>query len=134
MTNKHPERDLDHLRHALRCTARVEELIADGKAILFADEDKLDALCWNMHQIADVTGKVSDAVKRRHPEVPWRGIAAFRNFYAHLYEGIDRDRMWDDIQRGDVADLAAKLGAILHETAPTPPAARANDTPGEPPP
>lgn len=127
MTNKHPERDPNHLRHALRCAARVEELIAGGKAALFADEDKLDALCWNMYQIADVTGKVSDAVKHRHTEVPWRGIAAFRNFYAHLYEGIDRERMWADIQRGDIADLAAKLGAILHEIAP-PPAVRANGT------
>jgi uncharacterized protein with HEPN domain len=71
-----------------------------------------------MYQIADVTGKVSDAVKRRHPEVPWRGIAAFRNFYAHMYEGIDRDRMWEDIRRGDIADLAAKLDVILREIAP----------------
>lgn len=118
MTNKHPERDPDHLRHALHCAARVEELIAAGKEALFADENRLDALCWNMYQIADVTGKVSDAVKRRHPAIPWRGIAAFRNFYAHLYEGIDRDRMWSDIERGDVADLTEKLGAILREIAP----------------
>lgn len=118
MTNKHSERDPGHLRHALRCAGRVEELTANGKAALFADDDKLDALCWNMYQIADVTGKVSDAVKRRHPEVPWRGIAAFRNFYAHMYEGIDRDRMWEDIRRGDIADLAAKLDVILREIAP----------------
>jgi len=124
VTNKHPERDPNHLRHALRCAGRVTELIAGSKVALFADDDKLDALCWNMYQIADVTGKVSDAVKHRHPEVPWRGIAAFRNFYAHMYEGIDRDRMWNDIQRGDVADLTTKLGAILSEIAPAPPAAR----------
>jgi len=132
VTNKHPERDPDHLRHALRCAGRVEELIASGKAALFTDDDKLDALCWNMYQIADVTGKVSDAVKRRHPEVPWREIVAFRNFYAHLYEGIDRDRMWDNIRRGDVADLAAKLAEILLEIAPATPAARANGTAEDP--
>jgi uncharacterized protein with HEPN domain len=134
VTNKHPERDPDHLRHALRCAGRVEELIAGGKAALFADEDKLDALCWNMYQIADVTGKISDAVKRRHPEVPWRGIAAFRNFYAHMYEGIDRDRMWESIGRGDIADLAAKLDVILREIIPVSPAAPASGTTEDPPP
>jgi hypothetical protein len=50
VTNKHPERDPDHLRHALRCAGRVEELIAGGKAALFADEDKLD--------IADLAAKL----------------------------------------------------------------------------
>ncbi|MHB8647552.1 MAG: HepT-like ribonuclease domain-containing protein [Thermomicrobiales bacterium] len=112
MTNEHRERDPEHIRHALRCAARIAQLTAGGKAALFADTDKLDALCWNLYQLADVTGKISDAVKERHPEIPWRSIAGFRNFYAHAYEGIDPDRMWDDIQRGDVRDLAEKLGAI----------------------
>ena len=93
----------------------------------------MDALCWNMYQIADVTGKVSDAVKRHYPEVPWRGVAAFRNFYAHLYEGIDRDRMWNDIQRGDIADLAAKLGTILREIASVLPTVRPNGPAEDPP-
>ncbi len=65
-----------------------------------------------MYQLADVTGKISDTVKQRRPEIPWRAIAAFRNFYAHAYEGIDPERMWNDIQRGDVRDLAGKLAAI----------------------
>lgn len=71
-----------------------------------------------MYQLADVTGKISDAVKARHTEVPWRAIAGLRNFYAHAYEGIDMERMWADLQRGDVTDLAEKLGAIYRELAP----------------
>lgn len=112
MTNEHPERDPDHIRHALRCAARIAELTAGDKAALFADADKLDALCWNMYQLADVTGKISDGLKRGHPEIAWRAIAGFRNFYAHAYEAIDPERMWNDIQRGDVRDLAEKLAAI----------------------
>ena len=65
-----------------------------------------------MYQLADVTGKISDSVKRRHPEIAWRTIAGFRNFSAHAYEGIDPERMWNDIQRGDVRDLAEKRAAI----------------------
>ena len=75
----------------------------------------VDALCWNMYQLADVIGKVSDALKARHPEVPWREVVGLRNFYAHTCEGIDIERLWDDLQRGDVADLATKLRVIAHE-------------------
>jgi uncharacterized protein with HEPN domain len=120
LTNKHPERAPDHLRYALKCAARVEQLRAVEKATLLANADLVDALCWNMYQLADVTGKISDAVKVGHPEVPWRAIAGLRNFYAHAYEGIDIERMWADLQRGDVADLAAQLRAISRELDPLP--------------
>ena len=118
MTNKHPERDRDHILHALQCAARIEQLIAVGKVALFSSADMIEALCWNMYQLADVTGKVSDAVQARHPEVPWRAIAGLRNFYAHAYEGIDMERMWDDLQRGDVAELAEQLDDINRKLSP----------------
>lgn len=127
MTHRYPHRDPDHLRHALRCAARIADLVAVGKTVFFADADKVDALCWNMYQLADVTGKLSDVVREHHPEVPWRQIAGFRNFYAHAYEGIDPERMWNDIQRGDVTDLAAKLDAIAQELAAAPPVGGASE-------
>ncbi len=92
--------------------------MAVERAALLADDDLVDALCWNLYQLADVTGKISDALKVRHPAVPWRAIAGLRNFYARAYEGIDVERMWGGPRRGDVADLAAQLGAILGELAP----------------
>ena len=46
MTNEHPERDSEHIRYALRCAARSAALTAGDKEALFADADKLDALCW----------------------------------------------------------------------------------------
>jgi uncharacterized protein with HEPN domain len=127
VTNRHPERDPDHLRHALRCADRIARLIAVERATLLADDDLVDALCWNLYQLADVTGRISDVIKVRHPEVPWRAIAGLRNFYAHAYEGIDVERMWGDLRRGDVADLAAQLGAIHREFAP--PADQSGDRP-----
>lgn len=42
MTNKHPERDHDHIRHALWCAARVGQLIAVGKDACFNNADMID--------------------------------------------------------------------------------------------
>lgn len=119
MTNRHPERDPEHLRYALQCVARIEQLIAVEQATLFANADMIDALCWNMYQLADVTGKLSDTVKARHPAVQWRAIAGLRNFYAHAYEGIDLERMWADLRRGDVVTLAVQLAGIYRELVPS---------------
>lgn len=120
MTNQHPGRDPEHLRHALRCAARVEQLHTVEQATLLASADLVDAPCRNMYQLADVTGKISDAVKARHPGVPWRAIAGLRNVYAHAYEGIDLERLWADLERGDVTDLAAQLRLIYRELDPPP--------------
>lgn len=68
-----------------------------------------------MYQIADVTGKVSDAVQARHADIPWREIAAFRNFFAHAYEGIDEDRMWHDVEQGEIDELAQQLNRLYTE-------------------
>jgi len=102
----------------LQRTARIEQLVAVGRVALFNNAHTIDALCWNMYQIADVMGKVSDAVQARHPEIPWWAIAGLRNFYAHAYEGIDMARMWADFQRGDVAELAGKLDDINSKPGP----------------
>jgi uncharacterized protein with HEPN domain len=124
MTNKHPERDRDHILYALQCIARIEQLITVGKVALFDNADMIDPLCWNMYQLADVIGKVSDVVQARHPEVPWRAIAGLRNFYAHAYEGIDMERMWADLQeviltslRGSLTTLTVNLvRCLMHAT------------------
>ncbi len=48
-------------------------------------------------------------------KVPWRAVAGLRNFYAHAYEGIDGERMREDIRRGDITQLAEQLAAILRK-------------------
>lgn len=97
VANKYPGRDPDHLRYALRCAARIEQLQRVKKDTFLASADRVDALCWHMYQLVDVVGKISDAVKARHPEVPWRAIASLRNFYAHSYvsRGADPERDLD---------------------------------------
>lgn len=45
MTNQHPERVPDHLRHALRRAGRIARLMTIERAALLADDNLVDALC-----------------------------------------------------------------------------------------
>jgi uncharacterized protein with HEPN domain len=55
---------------------------------------------------------MSDTVKARHPEIPWAGIAAFRNRLAHGYVDVKLDRVWDVTER-DLGPLREAVRAEL---------------------
>ena len=53
-------------------------------------------------------------MKARHPEVPWRDIAAIGNILRHEYPAVNRDIIWR-IATADVRPLAAALDSLLAE-------------------
>ena len=106
--------DSVYLVHVGECIARVEEYTRDGRAAFFADRRTQDAVLRNLHTLAESTQRVSEALKARHPEVDWRGIAGFRNVLVHDYLGVDLQQAWDVVER-DLPDLKSKLAAILRE-------------------
>ena len=68
--------------------------------------------------IGEAAARVSEALKTRHPQVPWPQIVAFRNILVHAYFGIDWEVVWRaarnrcPVLREQVAGiLAAESGA-----------------------
>lgn len=43
------------------------------------------AALWFLEHLADATTQLSDDLKTRHPEIPWRAIRDLCNVYAHGY-------------------------------------------------
>ena len=39
--------------------------------------------------IGETSKKLPDELKKRHPQLPWREMATFRNFASRDYFGID---------------------------------------------
>ena len=54
-------------------------------------------------------------MKERHPEVPWREIAAFRNVVVHDYMGLDLGLVWR-IVTDRVPELQRQIERIVDET------------------
>jgi uncharacterized protein with HEPN domain len=44
--------------------------------------------------IGEAAAQVSEALRSRHPEVPWPQIVAFRNILVHAYFGVDWAEVW----------------------------------------
>jgi uncharacterized protein with HEPN domain len=51
-----------------------------------------------LHTLSESTQRISNELKKQHPDIDWRTIAAFRNVVVHDYLGVDLDRIWDIVE------------------------------------
>ncbi len=54
--------------------------------------------------ISEASRRLSDELKARHAEMPWREMAAAGNFYRHNYEDVLPGRVWKTL-RDDLPPL-----------------------------
>lgn len=111
-------RDAVYLAHILECIRRIEEDSLDGEAAFFSGHTRQDAILRNLQVLSESTQRLSDAVKSRRPEVPWREVSAFRNVLVHNYLGIDLAAVWGIVQR-DIPVLKAAAEALAGDSCET---------------
>lgn len=71
------------------------------------------AMC--IMQIGELVGKLSSDITEKYSTIPWRGIKATRNIFAHAYGDVDLKVTWETIQR-DVPELKRNcLNIVLRE-------------------
>jgi uncharacterized protein with HEPN domain len=58
--------------------------------------------------ISEASRRLSDELKARHPEMPWREMAAAGNFYRHNYEDVLPRRVWKTLHE-DLPPLRAVI-------------------------
>jgi uncharacterized protein with HEPN domain len=91
--------DAVYLRHILDAVAKVEHYTAGGRDAFFADPMIQDAVLRNLEIIGEAVRNLSPAIRRHHPEVPWRSITALRNVLIHEYFGVDLEIVWRLVTR-----------------------------------
>ena len=105
-----------YLGHIAESIDLVEQYLAGAARtadarLFYEDRRTQDAVLRRMETLADAASRLSDALKGRHPEVPWRQISDFRNVLAHGYTDIRLDRVW----RAIVVDLPALKAVVARE-------------------
>ncbi len=108
------KRDRIYLDHILECIGWIERFTVEGRGAFLKDRKTQSAVLRELQTLAESTERLSEEFKSRHPQIPWRNIAGFRNILVHDYLGIKLDRVWEII-KGDLTLLRAALLAAIED-------------------
>lgn len=107
------ERDLDILKYLLEQIRAIEEHTEGYDEDLFLRDTKTkDAVITRLVAIGEYGFRIDEATKNRFKEVDWRAIKAARNYYVHVYRGVDWILVWH-VVINELVDLKDKLQIIV---------------------
>jgi uncharacterized protein with HEPN domain len=105
--------DLEHLDSIIELIEHIQRRLDSMSFKEFeASRDELDLTAYRLSVIGETTNRLSEALKSRHPSIPWRAIYVMRNVISHEYRGLIPKRVWDTA-RNELEPLAAVCRAEL---------------------
>jgi uncharacterized protein with HEPN domain len=89
-------RDDDFLRDIREAVGRIR---AYTDAMVYeqflVDIKTQDAVIRNLEIIGEATKNLSDQLRMKHPDMPWKGMAGIRDRLIHHYFGVNLDIVWN---------------------------------------
>jgi uncharacterized protein with HEPN domain len=61
--------------------------------------------------ISEASRRLSDDIRDKHPELPWRSIRDVGNFYRHQYDNVAASYVWETV----TVHLPPLLAAVVAE-------------------
>ena len=89
------DREKDWLEDILEAIQLIEKFVKGMEFTDFQDDPKTRyAVVHALLIISEASRRLSDAVKKRHPDIPWRNVANSGNIYRHEYHNINDRMIW----------------------------------------
>ena len=108
-----PLKDEDRVRHMFEAALKANEFSKGRtRADLDADEQFTLSLVHLLEIVGEAAGKVSQDLRRAHPEIPWNRISGIRNRLVHGYFDIDMDIVWETVTTR-LPELITQLKKLL---------------------
>ena len=76
------------------------------------DKKTINACVFNLSQIGELAGKISDETINTNPDIEWRGLKALRNRIVHDYEGVNLNMVWGFLD-SELIDLENQIKKII---------------------
>lgn len=104
--------DRVYLEHILEAIQRVAAYSRGGWEAFSANQMAQDAVIRNFEIIGEAAKRLGEATKAKHPEIPWRDIAGFRDVLIHDYMGVKLRLVWNVIEQ-NLPDLRCAVEDLL---------------------
>ncbi len=95
------DKDKAFIEHILEAIGSIEKYTEDiSKENFMSEKNKMvqDAVIREFEIIGEAVRKLSETIKSRNPDLPWRDIAGMRNKLIHEYFGVDIAVVWKTIE------------------------------------
>jgi uncharacterized protein with HEPN domain len=90
--------DAVYLRHIQDAISRIEEYVAGLDQEAFMSTRLVqDGVIRQFEIIGEATKNLTEALKDRYPDIPWKDIAGMRDKLIHQYFGIDLAAVWETV-------------------------------------
>jgi len=93
------KRDKVYLEHILDAISNIEKFIEGiEKEDFFSNIEKQYAVLRGLEIIGEAAKNLSEKLKSRYPQIPWKEIAGMRDKLIHQYFGVDLNLVWETIK------------------------------------
>lgn len=105
--------DSERLQDILEAAQLIAEFVGgvDHAAFVSNQKDR-SAVAYQLVIIGEAVAHLSNHLKERNPEIPWKAIKGLRNIAAHEYRRLDFDTVWLAAAT-EVPKLAEQVARIL---------------------
>lgn len=101
-----------NLAQVLEAARKIRDYTRGGRAHFFGDSLTQDAVIRNFQMIGEASKRIPADYRNGHPDLPWSGMAGFRDVLVHDYDSLDFEEIWRVIEK-DVPVLIEKIETLL---------------------
>lgn len=94
--SRNEERDLGIVKYLLEHIVAIQQYTEGYDDDLFYRDNKTkDAVLTRLMALGEYSSQLDQSLKERFSMIDWRSIKAARNYYTHVYKGIDWVLVWN---------------------------------------
>jgi len=105
----------DYINDIITLIKEIDEFTKDMTyEIFFQDIKTRHAVVRCLEIIGEAAKNISQDLKQKYPEIPWKKMAGTRDILSHEYFGVDYKKVWE-IKQKELRNLKENIEKLIKE-------------------